>query len=146
MGKTVLVMATLDTKGAEVSYIKEQFEEIGKTVMVLDMSLRGSGEGVRCDVSRKILLEAAGTDMDTLAAMGRGDAIEAMIPGVVKVVHELYKEGKFQAIMTIGGFDGALLASGAMRTLPLECRSSCSRLLHRASRPLATSWEQAIWS
>ena len=119
MGKTVLIMATLDTKGAEVGYMKELFEKKGKTVMVLDMSLRGSGEGVRCDVSRKILLQAAGIDMESLSAMGRGAAIEVMIPGIVKVVRDLYKEGKFQAIITLGGFDGALLASGAMRALPL---------------------------
>ncbi|MCK9392536.1 MAG: Tm-1-like ATP-binding domain-containing protein [Syntrophales bacterium] len=119
MGKTVLVLATLDTKAGEVAYIKEQLENKGKTVMVLDMSLRGKGEGVRCDVSRKMLLNAAGTDMDTLAALGRGAAIKLMIPGIVKVVRELYGEGKFQAIMTLGGLDGALLAAGAMRSLPL---------------------------
>jgi uncharacterized protein (UPF0261 family) len=119
MGKTVLVMATLDTKGAEVNYIKEQLEEKGKQAMVLDMSLRGSGEGICCDVNRNVLLEAAKIDMETLSAMGRGEAIETMIPGIVKVVSQLYKEGRFQAIMTLGGFDGALLASGAMRTLPL---------------------------
>lgn len=51
--------------------------------------------------------------------MGRDDAVEVMIPGIVKVVHKLYKEEKFQAIMTLGGFDGALLTSGDMRTLPL---------------------------
>ena len=119
MGKTVLIMATLDTKGAEVAYIKEQYEKKGQKAMVLDMSLRGSGEGVRCDVSRRSLMEAAGTTPDKLSAMGRGEAIETMIPGIVKIVRELYDAGKFQGIMTLGGFDGALLAAGAMRTLPL---------------------------
>lgn len=119
MGQTVLIMATLDTKGAEVAYMKEQFEAKGKKVMVLDMSLRGTGEGVRCDVSRRSLMEAAGTTPDRLSAMGRGEAIETMIPGIVKVVQDLYGTGKFQGIMTLGGFDGALLAAGAMRALPL---------------------------
>lgn len=119
MGKKILVMATLDTKGAEVAYIKEQYEKKGQKAMVLDMSLRGSGEGVRCDVSRRSLMEAAGTTPDKLSAMGRGEAIETMIPGIVKIVRELYDDGKFHGIMTLGGFDGALLAAGAMRALPL---------------------------
>ena len=51
--------------------------------------------------------------------MPRGEAIEVMIPGIVEAVRDLYQEGKFQAIMTLGGFDGALLAVGAMRALPL---------------------------
>lgn len=119
MNRTVLIMATLDTKGAEVAYIKGQIEEKGKKALVLDMSLRGSGEGIRCDISRKILHKAAGIDMETLCAMPRGEAIEVMIPGIVEAVRDLYREGKFQAIMTLGGFDGALLAVGAMRALPL---------------------------
>jgi uncharacterized protein (UPF0261 family) len=119
MGKTILIMATLDTKGAEVAYIKDQFEKNGQKVMILDMSLRGTGEGVRCDVNRRSLMEAAGTTSDRLSAMGRGEAIEVMIPGIVKVTQELFQDGKFQGIMTLGGFDGALLAAGAMRVLPL---------------------------
>ena len=47
------------------------------------------------------------------------EAIEVMIPGIVQTVRDLYQKGKFQAIMTLGGFDGALLAAGAMRALPL---------------------------
>jgi len=119
MNNAVLIMATLDTKGVEVAYIKELFEENEKKALVLDMSLRGSGEGIRCDISRKILLNAVGIDIETLCAMPRGEAIEVMIPGIVQAVRDLYEEGKFKAIMTLGGFDGALLAAGAMRALPL---------------------------
>jgi uncharacterized protein (UPF0261 family) len=42
-----------------------------------------------------------------------------MVNGISKVVKELYGQGRFQGIMAIGGLDGALLAAGAMRTLPL---------------------------
>jgi len=119
MHKTIAIMATLDTKGAEIKYIKDLIEESGKDVLVIDMGLRGVPLGVVADITRTQLAKAAGSTVEKLAAMGRGDAIEIMIPGITKFVRGLYAEGRFHGIMAVGGLDGALLAAGAMRSLPL---------------------------
>ena len=119
MRKTVAVMATLDTKGEEVKYVKKQFGKRGVKTLVMDTGLRGTPQGVHADVTRERLAEASGSTVDKLAAMGRSEAIEVMVKGISKVVKELYGQGRFQGIMAIGGLDGALLAAGAMRTLPL---------------------------
>jgi uncharacterized protein (UPF0261 family) len=115
MGKIVAIMATLD----EVQYIKDLIEERGKGVLIIDTGLRGAPMGVEADIPRQQLAEASGSTVEKLAAMGRGDAIEIMIRGITKIVKELYAEGRFHGIMAVGGLDGALLAAGAMRALPL---------------------------
>jgi uncharacterized protein (UPF0261 family) len=121
MGKIVAILATLDTKGDEVRFIKDQFAKRGKSVFVVDMGLTGKTQGVHADVNRENILEEAGSSLDKLVSVlhNRSEAIELMVPGIVKIVRKLYDEGKFQGIMAIGGFDGALLAAGAMRALPL---------------------------
>ncbi len=119
MRKTIAMMATLDTKGEEVKYLKEQFEKRGKDVLIIDTGLRGSPTSVQPDVTREKLAEASGSSMDVVQREGRRRAIEIMVPGIVKVVRELYARGRFQGIMSIGGMDGALLASAGMRALPL---------------------------
>lgn len=119
MTKTVAVMATLDTKGEEVKYVKKQFGKRGVKTLVMDTGLRGTPQGVQADVTRERLAEASGSTVDKLAAMGRSEAIEVMVKGISKVVKDLYGQGRFQGIMAIGGLDGALLTAGAMRTLPL---------------------------
>lgn len=120
MGKKVIaLMATLDTKGHEVRYLKELIEKKGEKVLVIDTGLRGVPTGVRADITREMLAEASGSSMGILQKEGRGRAIEIMTKGIGQVVKGCYDRGKIQGIMAIGGMDGALLAAAGMRVLPL---------------------------
>ena len=119
MLKTIAIMATLDTKGEEVKYLKEQIERRGKKVFVIDMGLRGVPTGIAADISRDTLAEASGSTMAVVEKKGRGEAIEIMVKGITKAVKELYDQGKFHGILAMGGLDGALLASAGLRALPL---------------------------
>lgn len=58
MHKMIAIMVTLDTKGAEVKYIKDVIEERGKDVLIIDTGLRGAPLGVGADITRKQLAEA----------------------------------------------------------------------------------------
>ncbi|MBI5968603.1 MAG: Tm-1-like ATP-binding domain-containing protein [Deltaproteobacteria bacterium] len=119
MEKTIALMATLDTKGEEVKYLKEQIEKKGKRVLIIDMGTRGTPFGPPADITREKLAEASGSSMAVIEKKGRGEAIEIMVKGIEKVVEELYAQGRFQGIMAIGGMDAALLSSAGMRALPL---------------------------
>jgi len=119
MGKTIAIIATLDTKGEEVKYLKEQIEKKGKNVLVIDSGIRGIPRAVRPDITREAVAEAAGSSIQVLKKKDRGPAIETMIKGIKKVIKEAYEEGKFQGIISVGGQDGALLASAGMRELPI---------------------------
>ncbi len=117
--KTIAIMATLDTKGEEVKYLKERIERQGKKVFIIDMGLRGVPTGSSADITRDMLAQASGSTMAVVEKKVRGEAIEIMVKGIAKVVRESYDQGKFQGIMAMGGLDGALLASAGLRALPL---------------------------
>ena len=119
MSKTIAIMATLDTKGEEVKYLKERIERRGKKVFIIDMGLRGVPAAIPTDVTRDMLAEASGSTMAVVEKMVRGEAIEIMVKGIAKVIRDSYDRGKFQGILAIGGLDGALLASAGLRALPL---------------------------
>ncbi|MEM3590421.1 MAG: Tm-1-like ATP-binding domain-containing protein, partial [Candidatus Bathyarchaeia archaeon] len=119
MDKTVLIIATLDTKGEEVGYIKERLEVKGKRVLVMDSGTRGAPIGVKADIPREEVAKAAGHDIREIGEMRRGPAIEAMKKGIAKICKELYESGRIHGIMSVGGSDGACLASAGMQVLPV---------------------------
>lgn len=119
MNQTIAIMATLDTKGEEVKYLKEQIERRGKKVFIIDMGLRGVPAAIPADVTREELAEASGSSMSVVEKKVRGEAIEIMVRGIAKVVRDSYEQGKFHGLLAIGGLDGALLASAGLRALPL---------------------------
>lgn len=119
MSKTIAILATLDTKGEEVKYLKEQIERRGKKAFIIDMGLRGVPAGIPTDVTRDMLAEASGSTMAIVEKKVRGEAIEIMVKGIARMIRDLYNRGRFQGILAIGGLDGALLASAGLRVLPL---------------------------
>jgi uncharacterized protein (UPF0261 family) len=119
MSKTIAIVATLDTKGEEVKYLKEKIEAMGKEVLTIDSGTRGSPIGIKADISREVVAEAAGSTIKKIEKLDRGPAVELMQKGMAKVAKDLYTRGKFHAIICIGGSDGSLLASAGMRALPL---------------------------
>ena len=40
-GKTIVILATLDTKGKETQYVREQIEKLGEAVLVVDVGVVG---------------------------------------------------------------------------------------------------------
>jgi len=89
LGKAVLVIATLDTKGEEVKYIKERFACKGVDAIVLDSGMRGAHIGVVPQVSRRQVAEAAGADIERVGEMRRSPAIEVMRKGVAVMCKSL---------------------------------------------------------
>jgi uncharacterized protein (UPF0261 family) len=62
----------------------------------------------------------AGTTSQSLADAGdRGGAVEAMASGAAAMVRRLFDEGRFGAILALGGSGGSSTAAAAMRALPV---------------------------
>lgn len=118
MRKTVGLIATLDTKGPEAEYIKGEIEKRGMSILLIDSGTRGIPH-VAGDVTREEIAAAAGTTVAAISALGRGEANEKSQVGLKKIVKDLHGRGKLQGLLSIGGGDGALLATAAMRVLPL---------------------------
>ena len=124
MDKTVLIIGTLDTKGAEIAYLRDRIQALGLQTIVVDDGILGEPLGITLDPDRDISrAEAAkfgGTTLDALRDAGsRGKAVSGMREALKKLTREFYQQGKIQAIVSMGGAEGAVMGAAAMMQLPI---------------------------
>lgn len=117
---TVLLIGTLDTKGPETAYLRDRIREEGLNTLVLDSGILGEPVGITPDVTRESVARDAGSDLETIRKAGtRGAAVEQMMKGVAAACARLHKEGRVQGAISLGGAEGAVLASAGMQVLPV---------------------------
>lgn len=116
--KTVAVLGTFDTKGKELKYIKECIEEHGLKTLCINTGV--FEPVVEPDISSAEVAAAVGADINAIVEKrDRATATEVLSKGTEKLIPQLYAEGKFDGIISIGGSGGTALATPAMRQLPL---------------------------
>jgi uncharacterized protein (UPF0261 family) len=116
---TVVLVGTLDTKGAEIDFVRRRLEALGADVLVVDAGVMDQTMW-RADVSADTVAAAGGAKRaDLAAAADRSAAMAAMRAGVLSVVTELHGRGRLDGILAIGGSGGASLAAAAMQALPV---------------------------
>ena len=117
---TVVLIGTLDTKGAEIAYLRERIRQAGVKTCVLDAGILGEAQGIVADISRQEVAVAAGRNIDEIRNAGtRGAAVEEMMKGVAAVCRRLHAEARCNGVISLGGAEGAVLASAGMQALPL---------------------------
>lgn len=115
----VLVIATLDTKEQEATYLCRVIRENGVEAVLMDVGILAPPRDVRPDISREEVALTAGVPIDELLKGGnKGKCIESMIVGAKKLAKELYEQGKFAGVIGIGGAQGTNIATSVMRELP----------------------------
>jgi len=115
----IAVLGALDTKGAEVAFVKDQIEQRGHEALVIDTGVLGEPT-FAADVTRQEVASAGGADLAALVAQAdRGTAVAAMSRGVREVVMRLHAEGRIDGIIGMGGGAGTTVGTAAMRALPL---------------------------
>ena len=123
MGKRVVIIGTLDTKGPEISYLRDRLQALGLETAVVDSGILGEPIGISLEAGRDIshaeAARYAGTTIEALRNAGsRGKAVEGMRGALKKLTLELYAQGKLDAIVCIGGA-GAVIGAAAMMQLPV---------------------------
>lgn len=117
--KAILIIATLDTKGPETSYLKDLIETKGHQVLVMDTGILGPPP-FQPDLSRDEVAQATGIPIEELIRIkDKGRAIQTMAEGSKKMVQQLYREGKIAGVIGLGGSQGTEIGTSAMRALPL---------------------------
>jgi uncharacterized protein (UPF0261 family) len=115
----IATLGTLDTKGAEIDYVRERIEALGADALVIDTGILGE-PGCRADVSREEVARAAGHELEAVRDAGsRGAAVELMQAGARRVVADLYEDGRLDGALCLGGAEGALIGAAAMQELPV---------------------------
>ena len=115
----VVLIGTLDTKGAEIGFLRAALEARGAQTLVMDVGVRGI-PAIDADITREVVAESAGTSIHALDAAGdRGRAVDAMLHGAATKVRELHEEGEVAGVLAIGGSAGTAIGTAAMRALPV---------------------------
>jgi uncharacterized protein (UPF0261 family) len=116
----IALIGTLDTKGAEIGYVRDRLRALGARPLVVDSGILGEPDGIEPDVTRADVARAAGHDLAGIRSAGsRGAAVQLMLEGVRAVVLEAYGEGRVHGVLCLGGAEGALLGAAAMHALPV---------------------------
>lgn len=118
MGKTIVFLGTLDTKGEELGYIVDKVRAQGYTTIVIDVGIL-SEPLLEPDIKREQVAEAGGARMEEIATLRQEEAWEMMNSGAIKVIRGLYHSGRLDGILALGGSMGTSLAAAAMRVLPI---------------------------
>ena len=121
--RCVVIVATLDTRGDEVAFLREIIEARGHDVITVDVGVMGE-PFVRGDYSREAVAAAGGATLQQLvdaanAGADRKQATDVMTAGARKIVQELAAAGRLDGIMSLGGSTAAAIGAGVMKGLPL---------------------------
>jgi uncharacterized protein (UPF0261 family) len=116
----IALIGTLDTKGAEIAYVRDRLRALGARPLVVDSGILGEADGIEPDVTRAEVARAGGHDLDAIRAAGsRGAAVQLMLEGVRAVVLRAWGDGRVHGVLCLGGAEGALLGAAAMHALPV---------------------------
>ena len=116
--KTVAIVGTLDTKGAEFSFLKDEIERLGCAVLMIDAGVSGKS-AFAPDIGLKEILAEGDEQRTALDMSDRGAALDIMAALLPKAVKRLYDDGRFDGIISMGGGGGTALGTSAMRPLPI---------------------------
>jgi uncharacterized protein (UPF0261 family) len=112
---SVLLIGTLDTKGAEIQFVRDYLA--GKA-LVMDAGVMGEPT-IAPDIQRERVFAAAGTSLAAVRQAGdRGRAVEAAARGAAAIARELHNQGQVHGVLGLGGSAGTTIATAAMRALP----------------------------
>jgi uncharacterized protein (UPF0261 family) len=117
--RTVAIIATLDTKGQEAAFVRDQVATWGLNTVLIDPGVLG-GPTVEPDISREEVAQAAGTTLDALLAQGKKSvAIAKQTEGLCQIVREMHARGELHGVISLGGGQGTSIGTAAMRALPV---------------------------
>ena len=114
----IVIVGTLDTKGAEHDFARGIIEDQGVNIHLIDAGVRGE-PAVEADTPREEVARRGGTELEELIdADDRGEAVDTMARGAAAVAADLHEEGVLEGILSLGGSAGTTIGTTAMRALP----------------------------
>jgi uncharacterized protein (UPF0261 family) len=117
--KRILVLGTLDTKGAEIAFLKRTIELSGCRATVMDVGILGQ-PATQADITREDVSRAAGQTLEQIRALpNRKEIIGAVIQGAIQQAKLVRSSSGFDGVVGIGGGTGMHICTAIMRSLPI---------------------------
>lgn len=118
MKKHLLIIATLDTKGREVAFVKDFVQRLGVHPIVMDVGILGPPT-ILPDITRFEVAKAGGYKLEEIIKeKNRFTAVKAVQEGAVILVRQMFEQGKFHGVFGMGGGTGTAIVTYIMRSLP----------------------------
>ncbi|WP_137931563.1 Tm-1-like ATP-binding domain-containing protein [Mesorhizobium comanense] len=115
---SVVVAATMDTKGEHVDFLRKELEERGLAVIVVDCGIRPAGPH-RIDLGAEMVAEYAGTTIEAVRRWPeRAPALAQMLVGIEACIADLQARRLLTGFIGLGGGTNASLAARAFKVLP----------------------------
>jgi uncharacterized protein (UPF0261 family) len=116
--KSVIVLGTLDTKGEEIQFLKQQLERKHCRTIIIDVSMGGQPL-FRADVEPAEIARLGGKTIEEIRLSKDRDLVnQIMERGAIEKVKQLYSAGEVGGIMAVGGSTTALFGAEVMKLLP----------------------------
>jgi uncharacterized protein (UPF0261 family) len=117
MERVILILSTMDTKGPETIYLRDQIIGRRGNPLILDMGMSGSSEGA--DIPSDAVARAAGVDINEIrSSRERKKITRQMIDGASIISIKMLEERRLAGVIGLGGSTGSLMATDVMRSLP----------------------------
>lgn len=116
--KTVAIVGTFDSKGKEFLFVKDILQGLGLNTLTIHSGV--FDPMFVPDVSNEEVAQEVQADIHEIAAQkNRALATEVLAKGMEKLIPRLYREGKFDGILSFGGSGGTSIVTPGMRALPI---------------------------
>jgi uncharacterized protein (UPF0261 family) len=119
MTKTILLIGTLDTKGNEYAYVRDQIHRLGHETFVLDAGVLGEPVFAPDSPATRTATAGGGSLAELREKRDRGHALEIMGIGARALALELFEKGSFDGVLALGGSGGTSIGTTAMQALPV---------------------------
>ncbi len=119
MGNRILIVGTYDTKDDELNYIAGVIRGQGGAALTMDVSVLGNPTAPTDWSKHDVVAEAGTTIAAIIAAEDENIAMQAMARGSAALAARLYREGRFDGVLVLGGSMGTDLALDLCAALPL---------------------------
>ena len=118
MSKNVIIVGTMDTKGAEFSFVNDIIKAQGLETLIIDAGI--FEPTLKPDVTNEEVSKASGHDLSRLRSVNdRGTNVQAMSEGAAVIVQGLLKDGVVGGVISLGGTGGSSIAARVMRDVPV---------------------------
>jgi uncharacterized protein (UPF0261 family) len=116
--KTIVLISTLNTKGAEAAFLKKLIQERGHRVVLLDTN-SGGEPSIPSDISANEVAKLAGWDIEEVRRIKDTAKVSSiMIKGAIKKIKSLSEKGELDGIISFGGASNTAIATTIMKSLP----------------------------
>ena len=119
MTAMVVLVGTLDTKGVEFEFLRQQIDDSGTcSVLLIDVGFHAKKTTTpEAGISSVAIIEAAGGNRQILEdrSMEKSEAFHLMSQGLTKVLDELYQSGRLHGLLALGGSCGTAIVSEAVQ-------------------------------